>query len=136
MSKLTNEEFCRLKNEISAKIKDFEKEISDKEYKPLIAKYISDNCEYEIGKVYELVQNGIKRRGFKRFILTDLWVQSFGKKNEGTQWAFIQCDGYWLNEDNETAKQDSMTVFGVGNPAILKLSNNQNYIKKEVNNGK
>ena len=71
-------------------------------------------------KVYELVENGIKRRGFKRFLM----VTFQGQFIKGDHLIY-QCAGWWLDENNTPAKWDNMTVFGVGNKAVFKLSASQ-----------
>ncbi|MNU09540.1 hypothetical protein D3C72_2561730 [compost metagenome] len=37
----------------------------------------------------------------------------------------ITVGGWWLNENNTPSKWDNMTVEGVSNPAIFKLSEDQ-----------
>jgi len=90
----------------------------------LAARYIRDNSPVRVGKVYEIVGNAIKHRGYDRFVIFQQKVQFF------TNHPVIIVSGWWINKlTNLAEKWDSgMIVLGVGNPAILKLSENQKYI--------
>ena len=37
----------------------------------------------------------------------------------------ITVGGWWLNSENIPTKWDDMTVSGIGNPAVFKVSENQ-----------
>jgi hypothetical protein len=69
--------------------------------------------------VYELIKNGNRRRGYKRFVVYTLEAQFLGKG------CMITAAGWWLNSESIPEKWDQMAVEGVMNPAIFKLSANQ-----------
>lgn len=99
----------------------------DKRYNKIVKKFIEAHSPVKEGVVYELVKDGIKRRGFKRFVIYDLDVTSFTSSDRKRSHYFIRAAGWWLNEDNVPTKRDDMTVFGVGNPAVFKESDNQEH---------
>lgn len=88
-------------------------------YTKLVEEYIDANSPVEKLKVYELIENGNKRRGFKRFVIYSQDVKIFNVT------PMISVGGWWLNKENIPEKWDSMTVHGVGNPAVFKLSDDQ-----------
>jgi len=95
------------------------KEINE-EYNRICDDFKKTNSPVENLKVYELVENGRKRRGLKRFVI---YTQEISVYDKGD--IFIRVGGWWLDAVNVPAKWDTMTVLGVGNPAVFKLSENQ-----------
>lgn len=83
--------------------------------------FLNANCPVEIKGVYELKENGIKRRGFKRFVIYLREVIFFGGD------PMIQVGGWWLDRENVPTKWDTMTVYGISNPALFELSDNQEH---------
>lgn len=95
------------------------KEINE-EYAQICGEFKNANSPVENLKVYELVENGRKRRGFKRFVI---YTQEITVYDEGD--IFIRVGGWWLDAVNVPTKWDTMTVIGISNPAVFKLSENQ-----------
>lgn len=118
--KVTPVQFVKQHAEILKKIDDFKKKINKEVYTPLYKQFIKDNCPYKVGKVYELEKNGIRRRGFTRFV-----IYGFDACVMFERIAMIDAGGWWLDENSNPTKWDSFNVFGAGNAAIFKLSENQ-----------
>lgn len=98
------------------------------EYNRILKEFLSENSPVETHKVYELLKNGRKRRGFKRFVIYKQAVQMWDED------LMITVGGWWLNENNIPSKWDNMTVEGVGNSAIFKLSDDQTANKHPESN--
>lgn len=92
----------------------------NEEYTKLVNEFIDKNSPVKKQKVYELVKNGNKRRGFKRFVIYTQEIAVFDRTD-----IFIRVGGWWLNSENIPTKWDTMTVFGVSNFAEFILSENQ-----------
>jgi len=92
----------------------------NEEYTKLVNEFIDKNSPVKKQKVYELVKNGNKRRGFKRFVIYTQELSVYDKTD-----IFIRVGGWWLNSENVPTKWDTMTVLGVGNAAEFILSENQ-----------
>lgn len=92
----------------------------NEEYTKLVNEFIDKNIPVKKQKVYELVKNGNKRRGFKRFVIYTQELSVYDKTD-----IFIRVGGWWLNSENVPTKWDTMTVFGVCNAAEFILSENQ-----------
>jgi hypothetical protein len=92
--------------------------------------WMRENIAYKVGKVYEVVENGIKRRGFKRFVIYSFEHQMMGR------FFSVRCGGWWLDDTDTPTKWDCMTIYGAVNSAVLKLSENQtnNPVPKEFAN--
>jgi hypothetical protein len=119
---MTTEVFTEKRLEL-LQLKKEQMKAVDLDYTDLCNDFILNNSPVKNLEVYELLENGNKRRGFKRFIIYEQEVQTFGNS------PMIKVGGWWLNSDNVPTKWDSMTVFGCGNPAIFKLSDNQTHSK-------
>jgi hypothetical protein len=89
-------------------------------YTKIVKQFIDENSPVKNHKVYELIKNGKKRRGFKRFIIYTQEVSVFDKTD-----IFIRVGGWWLDNENTPTKWDTMTVMGVSNSAEFVLSENQ-----------
>lgn len=105
-------ELLKLKEEHLKKI--------NQDYSKIAQQFIDANSPVKNHKVYELIANGKKRRGFKRFVIYTQEVSVFDKKD-----IFIRVGGWWLDKENTPTKWDTMTVMGVGNAAVFILSENQ-----------
>jgi hypothetical protein len=92
----------------------------NKEYTKLVNEFINENSPVENFKVYELIKNGKKRRGFKRFVIYKHNLTVYFKTD-----IFITVGGWWLDNENTPTKWDTMTVMGVSNSAEFVLSENQ-----------
>lgn len=108
------------------------KKDENKKYATAAKKYILKHCPVKQSKVYELLENGIRRKGFRRFVIYEMDLQWFVGN------PIIHVGGWWLDENNTPSKWDTMTVHGIGNPAIFKLSENQTHnphpdLKKKKN---
>lgn len=119
---MNQNEFIKAKNELKKELDIYKKAIDEK-YTKIHDDFIEANTELKKLSVYELVKNGIKRRGFKRFVIYDRSVSLFGKDH-----AIIQVGGWWLNSENIPTKWDSFSVFGVSNKAEFILSTNQDHL--------
>lgn len=95
----------------------------EKEWSKHADRFVKENLTVKKNKVYELVQNGHNRRGLKRFVVYAF--QYMFLKTKRTYEFQIRVGGWWLDEYNTPAKWDHMAVYGVGNPAKFKLSDNQ-----------
>jgi hypothetical protein len=98
------------------------------EYNRILKEFLKDNSPIEEGKVYELLENGRKRRGFKRFIIYDQTVRMWDET------LMITIGGWWLNEKDIPTKWDNMTVQGISNPAVFKISENQTALNHPKSN--
>ena len=92
----------------------------NEEYTKLVNEFIDKNSPVKKQKVYELVKNGNKRRGFKRFVIYTQELAVYDRTD-----IFIRVGGWWLNSENIPTKWDTMTVLGVSNSAEFILSENQ-----------
>jgi len=117
---MTDKQLLAIRAKIQKEIKEFS-EKKNKEWHPYVEKWEKANIPYQRNKVYELVENGRKRRGYKRFVINTFYANIMDGK------LFYRCAGYWLDEDNVPAKYDTMTVYGVINAAIFTLSENQKH---------
>ncbi len=117
---MTTRQLQQLRKRLKKEISDFTKQ-KNKEWGPALLEWEKANIPYKRNAVYELVKNGTRRRGFKRFLITDFQ----GKFIDSTGAMFYQACGWWLGYDNVPAKWDTMTIYGVSNRAILQLSGNQ-----------
>jgi hypothetical protein len=120
-----------LKRKILLEKKESQNDLINKEYTQILKEFVKENSPVEKFKVYELVENGIKRRGFKRIVIYDIEVAVWDKDV-----VMIRIGGWWLDKENVPAKWDTMTVVGVSNPAIFKLSENQLAEKHPESNDK
>lgn len=111
-------EFIKQRKQLKKEL-ELAKDAIDKKYTKIHDDFIEANTEVKKLSVYELVRNGIKRHGFKRFVIYDRSVSTFDNH------AMIQVGGWWLNSENVPTKWDSFTVFGVSNNAVFVLSENQ-----------
>jgi hypothetical protein len=116
---MKTEDFILKRNELLT-LKEKHLEVINKEYSEVLKEFIKENSPVEKLKVYELIENGIKRRGFKRIVIYDIEVAVWD--NDAVM---IRIGGWWLDKENVPTKWDTMTVCGVSNPAIFKLSENQ-----------
>lgn len=116
---MDQQEFLQKRNELLEKKQAFLNEVNQ-EYTLIIADFLQKNSPVKNNKVYELIKNGTKRRGFKRFVIYQQDVSVM----DGTD-IFIRVGGWWLNEENIPTKWDTMTVLGVCNAATFVLSENQ-----------
>ncbi|MDN3673104.1 hypothetical protein QWY99_08595 [Flavobacterium branchiarum] len=111
--------------------KENQLKIINKDYNEILKLFVKENSLVEKFKVYELVKNGTKRRGFNRIVIYDIEVEVWDKDA-----VIIRIGGWWLNNENVPTKWDTMTVVGVSNPAIFKLSENQLAEKHPESNDK
>jgi hypothetical protein len=119
---MQTKDFLKKRKFYQDELKKFQKQV-DIAYTKIVKEFISENSPVKNLKVYELLENGIKRKGFKRFIIYTQEVNVFDKM------PMIRVGGWWLDVNNIPAKWDNMTVFGVGNPAKFVLSENQEHEK-------
>ncbi|SCY94490.1 hypothetical protein [Flavobacterium caeni] len=110
--------FLKKRDQLLKKKKAFEAAIN-KEYNKFANAFIDENSPVKRLMVYELIENGIRRRGFTRFVIYAQDVTVWDKS------PIIRVGGWWLDQSNVPTKWDNMTVYGVGNPAVFKLSENQ-----------
>lgn len=121
------ESFLKKRNDLKKKVADYEKGI-DKQYQPICKDFLNKVIPYKKGKVYELIENGNKRRSYKRFVIYSFQLQCFARSEskDKSDFVMIRACGWWLDEKtNLPNKWDTQTVFGASNAAVLKLSNNQ-----------
>ena len=112
------QEFIKKRKALRSKLETFKKQI-DRDYTKVANDFIAANSPVKKLKVYELKENGIRRKGFRRFII---YTQDIEVLNNSPM---IRVGGWWLNDKNVPTKWDTMTVTGVGNPAKFELSKNQ-----------
>ena len=118
---MKTKQFIEKYQDIIKRKEDYSTEL-DLEYTEYVKEYLADNSPVERLKVYELIKNGNRRRGYKRFVVYSIRTQFMGRV------CMINAGGWWLNQDNIPSKWDVMTVDGVSNPAIFKLSENQEHL--------
>jgi hypothetical protein len=111
-------EFLKKRKFYQDELKKFQKQV-DIAYTKIVNEFIKENSPVKNLKVYELLENGIRRKGFKRFIIYTQEVSIFSKN------PMIRVGGWWLDKNNIPKKWDNMTVYGVGNPAKFVLSESQ-----------
>ena len=85
--------------------------------------WVKHNAPFKVGKVVEVINNGIKRRGLKRFVIYTYEPQ-FTRFSKGLS-MFVSACGWWLDENNTPAKWDTMVISGASNNAEFKLSDSQ-----------
>lgn len=117
-TKMKKEQFIEERKLLLERKKEQENAVNV-EYSRILEEFLSENSPVETHKVYELLKNGRKRRGFKRFVIYKQVVQMWDED------LMITVGGWWLNENNIPSKWDNMTVEGIGNPAIFELSESQ-----------
>lgn len=127
---MNTEDFI-LKRKALLEKKESQNDLINKEYTQILKEFVEENSPVEKHKVYELVKNGIKRRGYKRIVIYSTEVGVW----DG-DYVHIRVGGWWLDKDNVPTKWDTMTVVGVSNPAIFKLSENQLAEKHPESNDK
>jgi hypothetical protein len=115
---MTPKEFKTQRDSLLAKLESYKEQI-DKEYTQISRRFTESNCPVEKEKVYELTRNGVKRRGFKRFVIYDIEPRVILNSPS------IIVGGWWLDKDNVPSKWDNMTVLGAVNSAVFELSGNQ-----------
>lgn len=95
----------------------------------LATKYIDQNSPVKVGKIYEIVSGGVRRKGYSRFAIYGQRVQFMNND------PIIVVGGWWINKQtNKADKWDGgVVVLGVGNPTVFKLSEDQTHIKPELN---
>lgn len=119
---MTDSKFSKERKDL-LKIKSEQEKAINIKYTALCDEFILKNSSVKNLEVYELLENGNKRRGFKRFVIYEQQIQVFCDS------PMIKVGGWWLDKENIPKKWDTMTVYGVGNPAIFKISDNQNHLK-------
>lgn len=119
--------YLKKKNELQTKLKAFKEEINE-EFTKLVKEFIKSNTHVEIGKVYEFPEK--PRKHYKRFVVYDM--DTFHISDH----VMIRAAGWWLDQFSVPKKWDTLTPFGVGNPDIMVLSENQKHLphpdKKEA----
>lgn len=116
---MTESNFLEQRNSLLERKEELLKGIN-KEYTKLVNEFIDKNSPVKRLKVYELIKNGKKRRGLKRFVIYTQEVSVWFNTD-----IFIRIGGWWLNSENVPTKWDTMTVLGIGNAAEFILSENQ-----------
>ncbi len=111
-------EFLKERKALNKKLDAFKKGIN-KEYTKLTKQFVFDNSPVKEHRVYELTENGTKRRGFKRFVIYTHDINIHGSH------VMLRVGGWWLDNDSIPSKWEVMTVSGVCNPAVFVLSDNQ-----------
>lgn len=124
---MTTEQFTQQRNALLQKKKKQAHAINV-EYDRILKEFLKENSPVEEHKVYELLTNGRKRRGFKRYVIYDISVRFWDET------IMITVGGWWLNEKDVPTKWDNMTVVGVSNFATFKLSENQTNQKHPESN--
>lgn len=128
-------EVIKIRDYCFKQVEVFRKKISKELYEPVVKSFIKDHILYKVGKVYNLVEGGKRRKGFKRFVIYEIQPQFFFQGR-----LLIRVCGWWLDDSNNNSpfKWDSMVVYGVGNKAVFKLAENQNtgpvpeYLKNNI----
>lgn len=115
---MTAEKFIEGRKLLQAKKAELEKQINI-EYTKICEDFINVHSPVERLKVYELKENGRKRRGFKRFVIYSIELSVWGDQ------VSIIVAGWWLDKESIPTKWDNMIVKGVGNPAVFELSEDQ-----------
>lgn len=92
---------------------------ADKVYLKSVDVFCKKYSPVKTGKVYNLVSNGIRRRGYSRIVIYARKVIVFDRN------AMIQIGGWWLDENGVPGKWDQMIVYGVSNPAVFELCGDQ-----------
>jgi len=115
---MKTEAFLNARATLKKELADFTETV-DQKYTKIHAKFIEGNSPLKTKMVYELTKNGIKRRGFKRYVIYTQNVEVISKN------VIITCGGWWLNEKSIPTKWDTFSVFGVYNKAEFKLSEDQ-----------
>lgn len=116
---MTVKEFTKKSKFLDRELKLFKKQV-DKSYTKIVREFIAFHSHVKQNKVYELKENGIKRKGFNRFVIYTIRMATINGHTP-----MIRVAGWWLDKNNVPAKWDTMTVTGVSNPAIFELSKNQ-----------
>lgn len=116
---MNTENFIKERNDLLKSKEEFLKTINQG-YTTIVNEFIDENSPVKNLKVYNLVENGKKRKGFKRFVIYTQEVSVYNEKD-----IFIRVGGWWLNNESIPTKWDSMTVMGVSNAAVFELSENQ-----------
>lgn len=111
-------EFLKRRDELVEKKKAFDTAINN-DYTKIVDDFIDEVSPIKLHQVYEPVKDVPRRRGFSRFIVYGQDIQMFDRT------PMIRIGGWWLDENNVPKKWDNMTVYGIGNPAVFKLSENQ-----------
>lgn len=126
LAKYTTTQYIKEDRALKAKI-DLYAESINKRRSKLASKFIAANSPVEVGKVYNLVSGGVKRRGYDRFVVFQQQVQFVGDR------PIIVVAGWWINKLTDVAEKwdGSAVVHGVGNPTIFKLADNQKYKNPE-----
>ena len=116
---MNTEQFLKERKALLDKKAIQEAEIN-KEYTRILNEFKKENSPVQKQKVYELQENGRKRRGFKRIVIYDIDVAVWDADQ-----VMIRAGGWWLDKNNIPTKWDTMTVVGVSNNAVFKLSDDQ-----------
>ena len=115
---MTTEKFIEKNAELDKRIEEHKKKI-DAEYNKACKAWIAKNSPVKRLSVYRLLKNGVRRRGYSRFIIYSLTPQFLMGH------PILSAGGWWLNDDNIPSKWDTMTVLGVGNNALFELDPDQ-----------
>lgn len=115
---MTEAKFIESRKLLQAKKAELEEQINI-EYTKICDDFKNVHSPVELLKVYELKENGRKRRGFKRFVIYSIELRVFYDTVN------IVVAGWWLDKQSIPSKWDNMTVKGIGNPAIFELSEDQ-----------
>ena len=127
-SPITNDEIIKTHTVALKLIQNYNRKLTREMITPIMHQYAKANAPVELGRVYEIKPKsfGCRTRppkGFKRFLPVALECHIFFEKK-----VTIECGGWWLDELNIGKQWDSLTVFGIGNPVELILSNIQDAI--------
>lgn len=120
---MTDKEFSKEKSILLKKQEKYKK-IIDEKYTKLVKKFLAANCVIEKNKVYEIIDRGGNRipRGYKRFVMYHLDVLTMFSNNP-----WIEVSGWWLDENNIPKTWSNFTIYGISNPTIFKLSEDQTH---------
>lgn len=124
--KYSQSEYTKEDRALKAKLELYAENIKKRRGK-LASKFINANSPVQVGKVYNIVEGGIKRRGYDRFVVFQQHVQFVGGS------PIVIVGGWWINKLTDKAEKwdDSGVVLGVGNPTVYKLADNQKYINPD-----
>lgn len=120
---MTPEQFLQKRKSLNDKLEAYKNDIN-KEYNFLFNEFLKHNSPVTLHKVYEMEKCEIKPlRGYSRFVVYDFQPVFFHED------ILLEAWGWWLDKNDVPKTWKGYTVYGVGNPTVFRLSENQKHNK-------
>jgi len=111
-------DFIKVKSELTSILDDVKEKITIA-YSELVHQFIEENSPMKQDLVYELVSGATKVRNCNRFIVYDQNIRLL------LDTPTIMVSGWWMDAGSTLKVWETYNIYGVANPTIFSLSEDQ-----------